>query len=182
MSVSTGPPPAALLILGIDPGSRVTGYGVVDISRRQAVHVAHGCIELGELPFAERLCRIFDALTAVIGAHRPQEAAIEKVFMNRNVESALKLGQARGAALVAVAKAGVEVHEYSPNEIKQAVVGRGHADKSQVQHMVRALLSLPEVPRTDAADALAIAICHAHSRQSLLAVQGSHRIRAGRYL
>lgn len=182
MSVPTASPPAALLILGIDPGSRVTGYGIVDISQRRAVHVAHGCIEVGDLPFAERLCRIFDNLGEILGIHRPQEAAIEKVFMNRNVESALKLGQARGAALVAVAKAGLAVHEYSPNEIKQAVVGRGHADKSQVQHMVKVLLSLPEIPRADAADALAIAICHAHSRQSLLAVQGSQRIRAGRYL
>jgi len=181
--VSAAPPETATtVILGIDPGSRITGYGLVGMERRQAVHLAHGCIEVGEFPFAERLCRIFDALTAVLAAYRPQEAAIEKVFMNRNVESALKLGQARGAALVAVSKAGIEVHEYSPNEIKQAIVGRGHADKAQVQHMVKALLSLPELPRADAADALAIALCHAHSRQSLRAVPGSRRIRAGRYL
>lgn len=170
------------LILGIDPGSRVTGYGVISMERRQAVHVTHGCIEVGELPFAERLCRIFDALGEILNAHHPREAAIEKVFMNRNVESALKLGQARGAALVAVAKAGLAVHEYSPNEIKQAIVGRGHADKAQIQHMVKALLALTEVPRADAADALAIAMCHGHTRQGLLAVQGSRRARAGRYL
>lgn len=170
------------LILGIDPGSRITGYGVIRMERQRATHVAHGCIEVGELPFADRLCRIFDALGDVLQAHQPAEAAVEKVFMNRNVESALKLGQARGAALVAVAKAGLAVFEYAPNEIKQAIVGRGHADKGQVQHMVRTLLALSESPRTDAADALAIALCHGHTRQGLMAVHGAHRARGGRFL
>ncbi|MGD9600511.1 MAG: crossover junction endodeoxyribonuclease RuvC [Gammaproteobacteria bacterium] len=170
------------LILGIDPGSRITGYGVIRMDRQRATHIAHGCIEVGELPFADRLCRIFDVLGDVLQAHQPAEAAVEKVFVNRNVESALKLGQARGAALVAVAKAGLAVFEYAPNEIKQAIVGRGHADKGQVQHMVRTLLALPESPRTDAADALAIALCHGHTRQGLMAVHGAYRARGGRFL
>ncbi|MEN9728720.1 MAG: hypothetical protein RL434_3086 [Pseudomonadota bacterium] len=170
------------IILGIDPGSRITGYGVVRMQRHQPVHLAHGCIEVGELPFAQRLCSIFDALTTIIAEWRPDEAAIEKVFMNRNVDSALKLGQARGAALVALAKSGLEVHEYSPNEIKLAVVGRGHAEKGQIQHMVKTLLALEANPRADAADALGIALCHGQTRQGLQAIKGARRARAGRYL
>lgn len=170
------------IILGIDPGSRITGYGVVKMERHHPVHLAHGCIEVGELPFAQRLCGIFDALTAVIDEWRPDEAAIEKVFMNRNVDSALKLGQARGAALVALAKHGLEIHEYSPNEIKLAVVGRGHAEKGQIQHMVKTLLALETSPRADAADALGIALCHGQTRQGLQAIRGARRARAGRYL
>lgn len=170
------------IILGVDPGSRVTGFGVVRMVRHQPTHLAHGCIEVGELPFEQRLCTIFDALSEVIQRWHPEEAAVEKVFMNRNVDSALKLGQARGAALVALAKRGVQVHEYSPNEIKLAIVGRGHAEKTQIQHMVKTLLSLAEKPRTDAADALAIALCHGQTRQGLQAIRGARRARAGRYL
>lgn len=153
---------------------------MVSMQRHQAVHLASGCIEVGDLAFERRLCAIFDALTDVARTYQPEEAAIEKVFMNRNVDSALKLGQARGAAIVAIARLDIPVHEYSPNAIKQAIVGRGHADKIQVQHMVKALLSLAAAPRADAADALAIAMCHGHTRQGLLAVR-SARGRAGLY-
>ena len=168
------------IILGIDPGSRITGFGVIRMGRR-AEYLHCGCITVGDLSFPARLCGIFDGLTAIVQEFAPVEAAIEKVFMNRNVESALKLGQARGAAMVAVAKLGLPVHEYSPNSIKQAIVGRGHADKAQIQHMVKALLNLAEIPPPDAADALAIAICHAHTQQGLAAVATARRARAGRY-
>jgi crossover junction endodeoxyribonuclease RuvC len=163
------------VILGIDPGSRITGYGVIRMGRQRAEYVHSGCIVVGDLPFPERLCGIFDGLTRVVNEFAPEEAAIEKVFMQRNVESALKLGQARGAAMVAVAKLAVSVHEYSPNSIKQAIVGRGHADKTQIQHMVRALLNLTKAPPADASDALAIALCHAHTRQGLNALITSGR-------
>jgi crossover junction endodeoxyribonuclease RuvC len=149
--------------------------------RNQAEHLASGCITMGELAFEARLCVIFDALTAIIDEHQPHEAAVEKVFMNRNADSAIKLGQARGAALVAIAKRGVPIHEYSPNQIKQAIVGRGHAEKAQIQHMMKTLLALPVAPAADAADALATALCHGHTRQGLLAVVGAHHSRAGRY-
>ncbi len=170
------------IIIGIDPGSRVTGYGVVSMERNKVVHLASGCIEVADLAFERRLCVIYDALSEVARTYQPMEAAIEKVFMSRNVDSALKLGQARGVAIVAMAKLEIPVHEYSPNEIKQAIVGRGHADKAQVQQMVKTLLSLAEVPRADAADALAIAMCHGHTRQGLLAVRSARGTRAGRYL
>ncbi|MEQ8233579.1 MAG: crossover junction endodeoxyribonuclease RuvC [Gammaproteobacteria bacterium] len=154
-------------ILGIDPGSRVTGFGVVGVERHRVQHLAHGCIRLGDGAIDARLVKIFDTLAALIAEHRPHEAAIEKVFMNRNADSALKLGHARGVAMLAAGKAGLAVTEYSPNSIKQAVVGRGHAEKGQVQHMVRALLGLDGVLQADAADALAAAVCHAHMREGL---------------
>lgn len=136
-----------------------------------------GCIRLGDGATDDRLSLLFDELSTIIQDHAPMEAAIEKVFMNRNADSALKLGQARGVAIVAARKAGLAIAEYSANEIKQAVVGRGHADKSQVQHMVKALLRLDEVPKPDAADALAAAICHGHMREGLaqLALAGAAR-------
>jgi crossover junction endodeoxyribonuclease RuvC len=170
------------VILGIDPGSRVTGYGVIRMQRQRAEHVASGTIEVGELAFEARLCGIFDGLTAVIREHGPAEAAIEKVFMNRNADSALKLGQARGAAVVALAKCALPVYEYSPNQIKLAIVGRGHAEKAQIQHMVRTLLNLSSTPPPDAADALATALCHGHTRQGLAALGIATRVRAGRSL
>ena len=151
-------------ILGVDPGSRITGYGIIRIERNRAEYVDAGCIQLKDIPLSARLRLIFDQLSAVIRIHRPTEAAVEKVFMNRNADSALKLGQARGAAIVAAAALGLAVFEYSPNEIKQAIVGRGHADKVQVQHMVKALLGLAQTPPADAADALATAICHGHTQ------------------
>lgn len=167
--------PPMIRILGIDPGSRVTGYGVVDVQRHRVQHIVEGCIRLGNASIETRLVTIFDTLSALIVEYRPDEAAIEKVFMSRNADSALKLGHARGVAMLAASKAGLGVTEYSPTTIKQAVVGRGHADKEQVQHMVRALLALERVPQADAADALAAAICHAHMREGLarLALSGA---------
>ncbi|MBI2800756.1 MAG: crossover junction endodeoxyribonuclease RuvC [Gammaproteobacteria bacterium] len=169
------------IIIGIDPGSRITGYGVVAMEKARAVHLTSGCIEIAELAFEARLCVIFDAITAIVREFEPTEAAVEKIFMNRNADSAIKLGQARGAALVALAKQGLAVHEYSPNQIKQAIVGRGHAEKAQVQHMIKALLSLSSAPKADAADALATAMCHGHTQQGLVAVRSARRARAGRY-
>ncbi len=155
-----------VLILGVDPGSRLTGYGVVESIGAQVRFVDCGLIQAGSDDFASRLKRIFDGLGEIIAEFSPAELAIEKVFVHRNVTSALKLGQARGAALLAAATREVAVFEYSPNEIKQAVTGRGHAGKEQIQHMIRVLLSLKEAPATDAADALAVAVCHAHVSQT----------------
>ncbi len=153
-------------ILGIDPGSRLTGYGLVEATGAEVRFLDCGLIQAGGDDFAARLKRIFDGLGQIIAEHRPEEFAIEKVFVHRNVTSALKLGQARGAALLAAATRELAVYEYSPNEIKQAVTGRGHAGKEQIQHMIRVLLGLKEAPATDAADALAVAVCHAHVMQT----------------
>lgn len=163
------------VILGIDPGSRVTGFGVIAVSRHRVRHVDDGCIRLGDGPLDDRLVTLFEALADVIARHRPAEAAVEKVFMNRNADSALKLGHARGVALLAARRGGLAVSEYAPNQIKQALVGRGHADKAQVQHMVKALLELERAPAADAADALGAAVCHAHMREGLarIALAGS---------
>jgi len=155
------------VILGIDPGSRVTGYGVVSVTRHRASFVAAGCIRLGDGPLDDRLVQLHEALCAVIAECQPSEAAVERVFMNRNADSALKLGHARGVALLAARQGGLKLHEYSATQIKQTVVGRGHADKGQVQHMIKALLGLSEAPQADAADALAAAICHSHMREGL---------------
>lgn len=153
--------------MGIDPGSRSTGYGIIDLAGPRHRHVASGRIQTDtSQSVPERLKAIFEAITAVIAAYQPQEVAVEQVFMHRNPDSALKLGQARGAALCAVVMAGLSVSEYAPRAIKQAVVGGGGADKLQVQHMVRLLLNLAEAPQADAADALAAAICHGHTRQT----------------
>lgn len=153
-------------ILGIDPGSRITGFGVIDAGEGRLTYVDCGVIPAGDGPFAERLRLILEGLAAVIERHGPDEAAVEKVFVSRNAESALKLGQARGAAICAVVQAGLPVGEYAATRIKQAVVGRGAADKRQVQHMVCALLGLKKTVRADAADALAVAVCHAHESQT----------------
>ena len=152
------------LILGIDPGSRITGFGIIREGRNGCEYVTSGCIRLGNGPFPERLKQIFDNLGELIGNYQPQVLSIEQVFMARNPDSALKLGQARGAAIVAAVHAGLDVHEYTARQVKQAVVGTGAADKTQVQHMVTQLLGLSGTPQADAADALAIALCHAHSR------------------
>ncbi len=151
-------------ILGLDPGSRRTGYGLIDCQGADAVHVAHGCIVLEEASIAQRLRAIFEAVEELIAKHRPDEIAVERVFVNRNADSALKLGQARGAALSAVPR-GTAVFEYAPRAIKMAVVGFGGADKQQVAHMMRTLLSVSERLAADASDALAVAVCHAHSRR-----------------
>ena len=159
-------------ILGIDPGSQRTGIGIIDIDERGASrHVFHAAVQLlGNDTFPLRLKQIFDEVCALIAEHGPSEVAIEKVFMARNPDSALKLGQARGAAICAVAAKGLAVHEYAPTEIKQAVVGSGRGDKTQVQHMVGILLGLKGPLQPDAADALAIAVTHAHTRASLARV------------
>jgi crossover junction endodeoxyribonuclease RuvC len=149
-------------VLGIDPGSVITGYGLVEDRGPELQVVAFGAIATrAGAPFPQRLLRIFRELRAVVADHRPDCAAVVAVFFAKNVQSALRLGQARGVALLAVAEAGIEVAEYAPREIKQAVTSYGHAGKGQVQEMVRILLGLPEAPEPpDAADALAIAICH----------------------
>jgi crossover junction endodeoxyribonuclease RuvC len=159
-------------ILGIDPGSQRTGFGIIDVDATgKLAHVCHGALAVaGEDTFPLRLKRIFDELAAIIESHRPAECGIERVFMARNPDSALKLGQARGAAICAVAARGLAVHEYAPTEIKQAVVGSGRGDKSQVQHMIGVLLGLKGPLQPDAADALAIAVTHAHTRASLARV------------
>lgn len=150
-------------ILGIDPGLRVTGFGVVDRDGQRLAYVSSGCIrtnDKGELP--ERLRTILDGLAEVIDTHHPEHVAIEKVFVNVNPQSTLLLGQARGAAVCAAVLADLPVAEYTALQVKQAVVGKGHAHKEQVQEMVKRLLKLPGYPSADAADALACAICHAH--------------------
>ena len=151
-------------ILGIDPGSRITGYGIIDKIGNRLCHVDNGAIftdTSGDFP--RRLHRIFSGLTDVIQTYQPEAVAIEQVFLATNAQSALKLGQARGAAIVAGVTAGLPVHEYTALQVKQAVVGHGRAAKEQVQQMVKALLNLPEIAQADASDALAVAICHAHS-------------------
>jgi crossover junction endodeoxyribonuclease RuvC len=167
-------------ILGIDPGSRVTGYGIVRMEGQRAIHIDNGCVHTADGDLAERLKQIFEAISALLSAHRPDQVAVEKVFMHRNADSALKLGQARGAAIVAASRHALPVFEYSPNQIKQAVVGRGHADKRQVQHMVKVLLCLRELPAQDAADALAAAICHGNTQQGLRGVAAAARARGKR--
>lgn len=161
-------------ILGIDPGSRVTGYGIISMERGQARHVTNGCIRTPDGELAERLHVIYEGLCAVIAAYRPVEMAVEKVFVNRNADSALKLGQARGAAIVAGANHGLKVFEFTPAEVKQAIVGQGRAEKAQVQHMIKVLLNLRDSTQADAADALAVAICHGHTREAALRMQTSH--------
>ncbi len=175
-------PPATTRILGIDPGSRITGYGLIDSSPSGSHEVACGCIETGAADMPGRLERIFLGLREVIERYAPEEAAIEQVFMHRNPDSALKLGQARGAAVVACVACGLKPAEYSPASIKQAVVGRGRADKGQVQHMVAVLLNHRGELQADAADALAVALCHAHTRAGLgrIAGAGGLTVRGGR--
>lgn len=152
-------------LLGIDPGFQRTGYGIIDVTGNHVRHVAHGVIRVEGGELGERLARIFTGIEELLRAHAPVEAAVEKVFVDRNVDSALKLGQARGAAIAACARAGLAIHEYSPSQVKQATVGRGQAEKQQVQHMIRILLCLGERPQADAADALAVAVCHGHQRE-----------------
>lgn len=151
-------------ILGLDPGSRRTGFGVIECRGGDCTHVAHGCIAVAGLTLVERMRLIFEALQKLITEHGPAEIAVERVFVNRNVDSALKLGQARGAALCAVPH-GVPVFEYAPRAVKLALVGSGAAEKFQVAHMIKTLLQLDGRISPDAADALAIAVCHAHSRR-----------------
>ncbi|MGA8864444.1 MAG: crossover junction endodeoxyribonuclease RuvC [Gallionella sp.] len=170
-------------ILGIDPGLRVTGFGVLDIVGQQLAYVASGCIRTPHAELPERLKAILDALAEVIAQHQPQQVAVEKVFVNVNPQSTLLLGQARGAAICAAVLANLPVAEYTALQVKQAVVGNGHADKEQVQKMVQRLLNLSGTPGPDAADALSCAICHAHGGQGMgaLATAG-YRVKKGRLI
>ncbi len=149
-------------LLGVDPGSQKTGVGIIDVQGSRLQHVYHTVIRCGSGNFDRRLHMLFSRLSDIIGEFRPESAAIEDVFVARNAASALKLGQARGALVAACCAGGLRVAPYSPTRIKQAVVGFGRAEKQQVQHMVRMLLHPPEPLAEDAADALAVAICHAH--------------------
>ena len=144
------------------------GYGVIDIVGNHATHVTHGVIRVQGQALPDKLRVIFERLDSLIDEFQPGEMSIEKVFMHRNADSALKLGQARGAAITACAVRGIDVFEYTATQVKQASVGNGHAAKQQVQHMVKVLLCLEKKPASDASDALAIALCHGHSRQSIL--------------
>ena len=152
------------IILGIDPGSRKTGYGLIRIQGNQSTHLANGYLSLTGETLSQRLQQIFVGLRELIAQYQPEEAAVEQVFMHDNVSSALKLGHARGAAMVAM---NMPIVEYSPRSIKQAIVGHGAASKEQVQQMVKRILNIQNKLQSDAADALAIAICHAHSRLML---------------
>jgi len=155
-------------ILGIDPGSRITGYGIIDSDGRRSVHVASGCIRAGVGGLPARLEVIFRGVQQLMAEYHPAAVAVEQVFLSRNADSALKLGQARSAAICATFEAGdrpgAEVYEYAARAIKQAIVGIGHADKAQVSHMVAVLLNHREALQIDASDALAVALCHAHTR------------------
>lgn len=166
-------------ILGVDPGSRLTGYGCVDLIGNQLKHVAHGTLRLANtggkavIPLEERLLSIYEGLSQVIQKHRPRIMVVEKVFFAKNAVSALKLGQARGAAILTGRIHSLEIREYSPSEVKQALTGHGGADKHQVARMVRLLTGQNDFATLDASDGLALAICHAHS------ARGAHASSAG---
>jgi crossover junction endodeoxyribonuclease RuvC len=168
-------------ILGIDPGSRLTGYGLIDAEGGHSRYVASGCLQVGGDSLSDKLGLIFRELSELMSEYRPQHFAIESVFMHRNAGSALKLGQARGAAICAAVMQQLPVAEYAPREIKLSVVGKGGADKQQVQHMVRVLLNLSDVPQADAADALAVALCHSFRQKALGRVSSARRLRGGRF-
>ena len=168
-------------ILGIDPGSRITGYGLIDSANGRSKYIASGCLRVHGDTLPDKLGLIFREISELIQMYRPQQFAIESVFMHRNAASALKLGQARGAAICAAVGCELRVAEYAPREIKQAVVGKGGAEKSQVQHMVRVLLGLVDTPQADAADALAIALCHSFRSQAEVRVSSVVQVRRGRY-
>ena len=166
-----------LRIIGIDPGSRVTGYGLIDSDGSRLIHVDSGCIRAGDGDMAARLRRIYEGVGSLLSQWHPDELAVERVFLSHNADSALKLGQARATAICASFRLDLPVHEYAARSVKQAVVGTGGADKDQVAHMIKALLSMDTGPRGDEADALAVAVCHAHSRSAPAVLAGA---RAGR--
>jgi crossover junction endodeoxyribonuclease RuvC len=154
-------------ILGIDPGLRRTGWGLIETDGNRLIHIACGSVETNEkAPLSERLVVIHDGLIAVIERYAPQEAAVEQTFVNTNAAATLKLGQARGIAMLVPARLGLSVAEYAPNVVKKTVVGAGHGDKAQIRMMIGVLLPKAAPQSEDAADALAIAVCHAHHRQS----------------
>src|ERR1700723_3327142 len=156
-----GAEPAGVRVLGIDPGSQRTGFGLLDAGGARLTYVASGAIRTEKGEFADRLCEIFRCVQTLVAQYRPHEIAIERVFVNRNPDSALKLGQARGAALCGTGDANAEIFEYATRQIKQAVVGSGSAEKAQVQLMMKSILKLEGPLSPDAADALAAAVCHA---------------------
>jgi crossover junction endodeoxyribonuclease RuvC len=158
------------IIIGIDPGSRYTGYGVIQCNGNQYTHLHNGCIRITAENTGERLQQVYEGVKEIVQLFKPDEASIEQIFMHQNPGSALKLGQARGAAIVAL---GLPINEYSARQVKLSVVGYGAAKKEQVQHMIKRLLNLSEDLQADAADALAIALCHAHTRLSLASVVGA---------
>lgn len=162
-----------MLLLGLDPGLRNTGWGVIEAEGNRLRHVANGVVRSGTGSLAERLSCLFDGLSTIIAEHRPDAAAVEETFVNKDAKATLKLGQARGIALLAPARAGLPVAEYSANLIKKSVVGYGHADKTQIGHMVALLLPGADPAAADAADALAVAICHAHHMQSAQLVEAA---------
>ncbi len=169
------------IILGIDPGSRITGYGIIKEFNRKLEYVDSGCIRTNpDMALSEKLLQIYDGICQLMEVYAPNEVAIEEVFLHQNPNSALKLGHARGVAMVAAASHRIQVSEYSAREIKQAVVGYGAAQKEQIGHMVVHLLSLNNSPQTDAADALAVAICHSHRRQGLMVLRTRSRARQRR--
>ncbi|MEO9274232.1 crossover junction endodeoxyribonuclease RuvC [Marinomonas sp. 5E14-1] len=157
---------SVIRILAIDPGSRITGFGILDVVNGKTVYVNSGCIRLPDEALSVRLKHIFNNVSALLDEYKPNEFAIEEVFLAKNANSALKLGQARGAAIVAASIRELDVHEYAARRVKQSVVGNGNANKEQVQLMVQMLLQLSSKPQADAADALAIALCHANTRTS----------------
>lgn len=167
------------IILGIDPGSRKTGFGIIQTVGDKSSYIASGIIKVEKYEFSDRLKYIFSDLQQIIEQYSPNIMVVEQVFVANNANSALKLGQARGAAIVAGATADLAIHEYSARQIKQAVVGTGSADKKQVQMMVSRLLNLSTTPQEDAADALAAALCHAHTWHNLIRMAGArtHRRR-----
>ncbi|MBZ0091209.1 MAG: crossover junction endodeoxyribonuclease RuvC [Burkholderiales bacterium] len=172
-----------MLILGIDPGLRVTGFGVIDKTGQKLAYVASGCIRTPDASLPERLKVILAGVGEVIATYSPEQVAVEEVFVNVNPKSTLLLGQARGAAICGAVQQGLPVAEYTALQVKQAVVGNGHADKEQVQEMVKRLLKLDGKLQADAADALACAICHAHAGQGVgLLASAGYRMRRGRLL
>lgn len=168
------------IILGIDPGSRVTGYGVIQSDGLQHQFLTCGCVRVTAKGLGERLHQVYAGVSQVIGQYAPMEVAVESVFMAYNPDTALKLGQARGVAIVAAIEKGLTFAEYSARQVKQSVVGHGAATKAQVQHMIRVLLKLNKIPSSDAADALAVAVCHSHASHNLAKLDAAQRMRHGR--
>jgi len=159
----------AIRILGIDPGLRRTGWGLIEAAGNRLIHIACGSVATGDkAPLSERLLAIHDGLAAVIERYSPHEAAVEQTFVNANAAATLALGQARGIAMLVPARAGLSVAEYAPNVVKKTVVGAGHGEKAQIRMMIGVLLPKADPPSEDAADALAIAVCHAHHRASVM--------------
>lgn len=166
-------------ILGIDPGLRITGFGIIEKTSNRLTYLGSGCVITEKSSLPDRLKTILDGLNKIILQHRPEQVAVEQVFVNINPRSTLLLGQARGAAISAAVLHELSVYEYTALQIKQSVVGNGHAQKEQVQEMVMRLLRLGERPRSDAADALACAICHAHGGTGLLALSARSSLKRG---